>query len=102
MLFCSTQFFAQEHKKTSVSVTSLNFEVDSAKEFDTINWDDIKEIFSENKPDEKVSLSFKIKAPKSKSKMRSEFKVTSKTKDLDKMIALARKSIKGIINRSNK
>ncbi|APG66244.1 hypothetical protein LPB136_13050 [Tenacibaculum todarodis] len=78
---------------TEATVNSLKFSVDSAEELKDINWDDIKEIFSENKPEDLILLEFEVNYPKDKKDAKKSYKFTSKgkSKNIDNTIAMAKK-----------
>lgn len=84
---------------TEATVNSLKFSVDSAKELKDINWDDIKEIFSENKPEDLILLEFEVNYPKNKKEAKKSYKFTSKgkSKDIDNTISMAKKILKKLI-----
>jgi len=84
------------------NITSLTFSVNSADELKTINWKDIKEIFSSNSKNQKIELAFEFDLPKSKNKMKGSFKIGGISKDIDSLIKRAKKLVKGMIKTINK
>lgn len=114
LLLCTSLVFAQ-HKSiainesintnTEVKVTSMSYKVDSVKELETINWDDVKSIFETNKDDEVIKLSFGIDLKKSENKKVSiagKFSVEGKSKNIDDLIAKSKKGIRGLIKLQKK
>lgn len=80
-------------KFTESTVNSLKFTVTSSEEFKTINWKDIKDIFSRNKKTDSISLSFELeKRPESKSHY--SFTVNGKSNNVDDLIKISKKAIK--------
>lgn len=109
LLLCTSLVFAQ-HKSiainesvntnTEVKVTSMSYKVDSVKELETINWDDVKSIFETNKDDAVIKLSFGIDLKESENKKVSiagKFSVEGKSKNIDDLIAKSKKGINGLI-----
>lgn len=86
-----------EINSTKSTVHSLKFTVDDAEELKTINWDDIKEIFSKNSKQDSISLGFELKS-KSKNKTHYSFTIKGKTDDVDGLILLSKRAIK-ILNK---
>ena len=92
-----------EYNITDVKVTTLTFSVSTSKDLKSINWNDIKEIFKNNKnPKQEVELAFKFDLPESKNKISGEFKIRGKNKNLDDIIVRAKKGVKGLIKIMNK
>lgn len=90
---------------TDTKITSLIYSVDSAEELEKINWDDVKSIFETNKPNEIIKMTFRINEKESndkKVKVSGKFSVEGKTEDIDGLINLCKKGIKGIIRISEK
>ena len=114
LLLCTSILFAQ-HKNiaiseslntdTEVKVTSMSYSVNSVKELETINWEEVKTIFESNKDDETINLSFAIKLKKSENKkvsISSKFSVEGKSENIDDLIAKSKKGINGLIKLYNK
>ena len=90
---------------TEVKVTSMSYSVNSVKELETINWEEVKTIFESNKDDETIKLSFAIKLKKSENKkvsISSKFSVEGKSENIDDLIAKSKKGINGLIKLYNK
>lgn len=108
LMFSSFLLNAQE-EKTNVSyiqnietkITSLNFASNSISELKNIDWKGLKSIFDSNNPEEKVELSFQIDLEKSKNKLKSTFKVSGETKNLDSLILIAKNGLDGLIRISS-
>jgi hypothetical protein len=80
------------------TVNSLKFSVDSPIEFETINWKDIKEIFSENKKSDTISLAFELKR-NSKNKFNYSFTVKGVSDNVDGLIKISKKAIR-VLNKT--
>ena len=97
-VFTFSIYQAQEKNVAEVNfiestVNSLKFSVDSPNEFKTINWKDIKEIFSENKKSDSISLGFELKkSPKRKTHY--SFTIKGKSDDIDGIIKMSKKAIR--------
>lgn len=109
LLFSSFLLNAQQEKtdvsyfkNTEARITSLNYTSNSISELKSINWEDVKSIFNSNKPEEKIELSFEIDLKESKNKLKSSFKVTGETKNIDSLINIAKKGVNGLIKISSK
>ena len=63
---------------TDVKIISMSYSVDSAKQLENINWDEVKSIFEDNNPEEKIELSFELDLKESKSKFKSAVTVYRK------------------------
>lgn len=108
LMFSSFLLNAQE-EKTNVSyfknveakVTALSYTSNSISELKSINWEDVKSIFESNKSEEKIELSFEIDLKESKNKLKSSFKVSGETKNIDSLIDIAKKGLNGLIRISN-
>lgn len=90
--------YAQEKNDAKISFTestvnSLMFSVDSPNEFKTINWKDIKEIFSENKKIDSISLGFELKKSPIR-KTHYSFTIKGKSDDIDGLIKMSKKAIR--------
>lgn len=85
------------------TVTYLKFSVDTVDELKSINWKDVKEIFSENDKNKTIELEFEIKIPKTKKINKANFSYKAKglTKNIDNLIKKSKKGIKGIIKMAN-
>ena len=104
VLFLSLAANAQEentkvaYSKNDVSkITSLKMTTNSTKDLETINWEDIKSIFEDNKPEEKIELSFELDLKESKSKFKSAVTVGGQTKEIDSLIVKSKKYLKALI-----
>jgi len=82
---------------TDVKITSMSYSVDSAKQLENINWDEVKSIFEDNKPEEKIELSFELDLKESKNKFKSSVTIGGQTKEIDSLITKSKKLIKMII-----
>ncbi len=82
---------------TDVKVTSMSYSVDSAKQLENINWNEVKSIFEDNNPEEKIELSFELDLKESKSKFKSAVTVGGKTKEIDSLILKSKKYLKALI-----
>ena len=78
---------------TNTTVNSLKFRVDTKEELKSINWNDIKDIFLENKKSDSISLAFELKK-NAKSKIHYSFIVKGKSNDIDGLISISKKAIK--------
>lgn len=88
------------NSNTDVKVTSMSYTVDSVNELETINWEDVKTIFENNKDNETIKLSFAIKLQKPDNKKVSisgKFSVEGKSENIDDLIAKSKKGINGLI-----
>lgn len=110
ILLLSFSFFAYSQKnnlsiineKSEVKITAVSYAVNSAKELQSIDSREIKEVFNSNKGSEKIEMSFALNYPNSKYKIKSSIKVSGQTKDIDSLIFRAKKGVKSIIKISNK
>ena len=100
LLFTSL-FYAQE-EKTEIKISTISYEVNSAKELKNIDWKNIKEIFSLNTKNENIEMSFALNDPNSKYKVKSSIKVGGKSENIDSLIVLAKKGVKSILKISKK
>jgi hypothetical protein len=92
-----------EYNFTDVKVTMLTFNVSASEDLKSINWNDIKEIFKNNKnPKQEVELAFKFDLPESKNKISGEFKIHGENRNIDDIIVRAKKGVKGLIKIMNK
>jgi len=85
---------------TAVKVTSMSYKVDSVKELENIDWNEVKTIFETNKADEVIKLSFGIDLKKSENKKVSiagKFSVEGKSENIDDLINKSKKGINGLI-----
>ncbi|CAM1373281.1 hypothetical protein [Tenacibaculum xiamenense] len=84
-------------------VNYLKFTVTSPDDFETINWNDLKEIVQNNKEEDVVELEFEINLPKGKNikKGNLSFKVKDTTKNMEKIIQKSKKGIKRISRITN-
>ena len=105
-LFVASYGFAQEtDTKTEVSIKSLKIQCDSPEDLKTVDWDDIREVINMNKPDEMISLEFGVhNEQETKTKISGSFNFTikGKTKNIENMIARAKKGVKALEKMSNK
>ena len=106
---CFALGFAQSENKNELTistVTSFGIKVDDVSQFKTINWDDIKDVFQTNKPEDAIEITIEMDFPETgKIKGNSSMTVGGKTKDLDNLITRAKKVTKKfekIINNLNK
>ncbi|WP_339882596.1 hypothetical protein [Polaribacter vadi] len=84
--------------KNEVSkITSLKMTTNSIKDLETINWKDVKSIFEDNNPEEKIELSFELDLKESKNKFKSSISVVGETKKLDSLILKSKKYLKALI-----
>lgn len=81
---------------------SLFYVVNSSKELETIDWNQIKDNFKENHKDEIIELTFGLNEPNAKNNFKSSFKVSGDVKNIDSLIKQAKKGIKSIIKLSKK
>ncbi|MHB0754706.1 hypothetical protein [Polaribacter sp. M15] len=109
LLLCSTIVLAQ-HKKitlnesinteTDVKISSMTFTADTVKELESIDWNDVKAIFENNKDEELIKLSFGIDLKKSSNKkvaITGKFSVEGKSENIDDLIIKSKKGINGLI-----
>lgn len=96
-LCASLNVFSQKSKTkiNVINIESLQFEVDSVDELETIDWKDVKETFEENSPESSIFLKITV-ANKKKGKLKKSFsyKVDGKAKDIDSLITRIKKGIK--------
>ncbi|WP_298884459.1 hypothetical protein [uncultured Polaribacter sp.] len=97
-VFTYSTFYAQEKPVAEMhfiesSVKSLKFSVDSPEEFKTINWKDIKDIFSENKKTDTISIGFELNK-NAKNKQQYSFTIKGISENVDGLISLSKKAIK--------
>jgi len=109
LLLCTSIVFAQHksvaineaiHTNTEVKVTSMSYSVDAISELESINWDELKTFFENNKDDETIKMSFGINIKKPENKkvsIASKFSVEGKAENIDGLIAKSKKGIKGLI-----
>lgn len=90
----STFDISKEDKKFTVH--SIKFSINSSEELKTINWNDTKETFKGNKPEDLIELAFEIDLPKSKNKFKSSYKISGKTKNIDSLIKKIEKGVTSI------
>lgn len=79
------------------TINNLKISVDDVAEFKTINWKDIKEIFSNNNKKDTISLGFALKK-NTKNKNKYSFTITGKTENIDNLISLSKKAITTLNN----
>ena len=109
LLLCTTIVLAQ-HKKitlnesintaTDVKISSMTFTVDTVKELESIDWNNVKAIFENNKDEELIKLSFGIDLKKSSNKkiaITGKFSVKGKSENIDDLIIKSKKGINGLI-----
>ncbi len=109
LLLCTTIVLAQ-HKKialnesintaTDVKISSMTFTVDTVKELESIDWNNVKAIFENNKDEELIKLSFGIDLKKSinkKGAITGKFSVEGKSENIDDLIIKSKKGINGLI-----
>ena len=105
-VFCVSYSFAQETDETNeISIKSLKIECDSTQELKTVNWDDIREVISMNKPNETIELELGVKykhGTNTSIKGNFSFKISGEAKDVDHMIIRAKKGVKALEKMSNK
>lgn len=82
--------------------TSLSYVVNTSKELETINWNQIKEKFNNHHKDEFIELTFGLNQPNAKNNFKSSFKVSGDVKNIDSLIKQAKKGVKSIIKLSKK
>lgn len=100
LIFTLTSSFAQKQSiesKKEFKVTSVSYTVNSLVELEKIDWTDVKEVFSSNKDEEKIEMSFGVDFKKSKSKFKSSVTVSGESKNIDSLIVRAKKAVKAII-----
>lgn len=82
----------QIKKKTHISkVSSINFSFHTAQEIETIDWNDLKSMFDENKEEDLIEIGFSLNLKKSKNNLRSSFRVGGLTKNIDSLLLVAKK-----------
>ncbi len=88
----------QSSQSNGVKISSLAFSIETKEDYKTINWKDVKEIFSHNtNKEEEIEMTFKYALPNSKSNIKGEIKVHGNVKDIDVLISKAKKGLKGLI-----
>jgi hypothetical protein len=109
LLFSLSAFLAQNKSvainesidlNTNAKITSVSYNVNSIKELESIDWNEIKEIFETNKDEQIINLSFGIDLKKPSHKkvtISGKFSVEGKTKDIDNLIEKSKKGIKGLV-----
>lgn len=114
LLFISALFlvsfgYGQEKEKpfiqkiSDVKVTSLTFTIDSPEDLKSIDWKDIKEMFSYNTYDEqKIKFTFNYNLPKSKNKIKGSITIGGEQKDIESLIKRAKKMTKSLVKIVNK
>lgn len=86
------------YSKNEVSkITSLKMTTNSTKDLETINWEDVKNIFEENNPEEKIELSFELDLKESKNKFKSAVTIGGQTKEIDSLILKSKKYLKALV-----
>lgn len=83
-------------------ITAISYSVDSIEELEGIDWKSVKEIFSTNKEDQEIEISFAINLKKSKNKIKAKFSVQGESKKIDSLIINSKKGIKGLIKLAKK
>lgn len=99
---CFAQTDINNTKVTTSKVNSLSYMADKIEELESINWEDIKEMFNNNNKNDTVELTFGIDFKKSKMKFKSSIKVSGEIKDLDSLIAKSKKGVVSLIKISKK
>ena len=92
----------KEKNINGFNITSISYVADSIEELQTINWIDVKEIFGENRNNQKIELTFGLDFKKSKNNFKSSFKITGESKDLDSLIKKSKKLVRSLIKISKK
>lgn len=102
-LFIITKLTGQEEVVTvqinDNNINSLVYTIDSVEELETINWDDIKEIFSENRGKDSITIGCRIKAKPLKDDCKKyvhSFRVKGTSEDIDGTINIAKRITKAI------
>jgi hypothetical protein len=106
---CSMLMFGQEGKTSihydenaETKVTSLKYSSNSIKDLETIDFGDIKSIFSSNKEDEVIKIIFEIDLKESKNKFKSSITISGMTKELDSLIMRSKKRLNALIRIAKK
>ena len=89
-------------KKTTSSVNELHYSVTSLDEYKEINWNQIRDIFSNNKNNEEIQLSFSVDLMQSKNKIKGALKVGGTSSQIDALLLRAQKGLNGLIKVINK
>ena len=89
-------------KNEDVKLTSVTYTVKSISELKTINWNDVKELFTSNNADDDIKLCVALQLPESKNKIKTSYTVAGKIKDLDDLIFKSKKGVQSIIRLTNK
>lgn len=103
LLYSQEEHTAQKEQEfIKVKTTSISYTVDSIKELEEINWENVRGFFSKNNQDERIEISFELDLKKSRNKFKSSIKVSGETKNLDSLIIKSKKGVKALINISKK
>ncbi|TXD48481.1 MULTISPECIES: hypothetical protein [unclassified Polaribacter] len=89
-------------KNIEAKVTSIKYSVNSIKDLENIQWDDVQSIFETNKPQEKIAISFEVDLEASKYKFKGSITVSDQKINIDSLIESAKKKVKSLIKISKK
>lgn len=88
--------FSQQHKNLKeIKVTKLSYEVETADELQSIDWKTIKDVFTYNRNNEEVEMSFAI-IKKGKRTVNTSIKVVGNSDHIERLIVLAKKGVASI------
>lgn len=100
--------FAQEKKVISeVNFESIEISVDTLEELDTIDWQEMSDIFKKNKPESKISLKVTVKDIK-KENYKGSFSITlgGESQKIDSLVTQLKEKVlkmkQLVINFNNK
>jgi hypothetical protein len=88
--------FKPDKEGSKFTIHTIKYAVSSQEELKAINWNDMKEIFKENKPEDLIEFVFEVDLPESKNKFKSSMKVSGETKNIDSLIHQMKKGAKAI------
>mgnify|MGYP000241744622 CR=1 FL=1 len=100
----STLVYSQKENgiKKNTVLSAISYQVDTTEELKTIDWNNIKEVFSRNTKNEEIEMSFAVNYKKGKRNFKNSIKVGGKSEDIDSLIVLAKKGVKAIIKIATK
>jgi hypothetical protein len=76
---------------------SLNYNVQSIKDLEAIDWSLAKDVFSTNKPEDVISLGMSLDLLESKAKFKGDIKISGKRSTIDSLIIKAKKLKRGLL-----
>lgn len=96
VLFLSSISFAQNEFENDFDthISSISYTVNTIEELKSIDWNDLKALFSENDGEKEIQIELELNLKESKNKFEGIISIKGKTKNLDTII-------KRVINGAN-